>query len=91
MLMFSFIVLYSIMTSIFKNTVNTLKQVYISELKPMWMIDLLLSEIKQGFKYQRLVSQKDFLDTCIRRSLCTKVIMDIARKVRNDPSHIKHP
>ena len=70
--MFNIIVIFSTMTSIFKNTVIALKQVYASELKPKWMINKLLSEIKQGIRYQRYEIQKDFLETCIRRSICTK-------------------
>ena len=74
------------MVSISKNTVIAIKQVYQIELKPIWMVKILLREMKQGVKYQRSVIQKDFLETCTRRSLCTKEIMDTAMKVMNDPS-----
>ena len=66
MLVFILTVIFSIMTSICKNTVIAVKQVYTSELKPTWMKKLLLSEIKQGIKYQRFVIQKDFLETFVR-------------------------
>ena len=79
------------MTSVCKNTVTTLKSIYNSELKPPWMVELLLSELKQGMRYQKLVIQKDFLETCVRRSLCTKEIIDIAKRVKEDVSRIRDP
>ena len=79
------------MTSICKNTVITIKSIYNSELKPSWMVDLLLREIKQGIRFQRSVIQKDFLEICIRRSICTKEIIDIAKRVMNDTSRKKDP
>ena len=79
------------MTSICKTTVSAIKQIYHNELKPTWMINILLSEIKQGMRYQRNVIQKDFLEMCIRQSIFTSEIMETAKKVNNDPSRVKNP
>ena len=71
----------SIMVSISKNTVFKIKQVLNIESKPKWIESLILSNLKEGLKYQKLVIQKDFLDLCARRKVCPPEILSLARRV----------
>ena len=50
-------------------------------MKPKWMEGILLNEVKEGLKFQKLVSKKNFLEQCIRRTICPSEILAIARKV----------
>ena len=69
------------MTSLLKITVVTIKQILHMEMKPKWMENILIREIKEEVKHQKLVSRKDFLDQCIRRTICPSEIAAIAKKV----------
>ena len=73
------------MVSIPKNTVTEIRQVLESEQKPKWNLKILLNEIKTGIRYQRKVAQKDFMEQCLRRNLCIKEIISLARQVRSIP------
>ena len=73
------------MVSIPKNTVTEIRQVLESEQKPKWNLKILLNEIKTGIRYQRKVAQKDFMEQCLRRILCIKEIISLARQVRSIP------
>ena len=50
------------MVSISKTTVVTFKQILHIKLKPKWMESILLNEVKEGIRFQKLVSKKDFLE-----------------------------
>ena len=69
------------MTSLSKTSVVTIKQILQIEMKPKWMENILIREIKEGVKHQKLVARKDFLDQCIRRTICPSEIVAIARIV----------
>ena len=69
------------MVSISTNAVFNIKQVLNKELKPKWTESILISNIKLGLKYQKLVIQKDFLDLCVRRKVCPPEILALAKRV----------
>ena len=58
------------MTSISKTTVVTFKQILHIELKPNWMETILLNEVMEAIKFQKLVFKKDFLEQCVRQTIC---------------------
>ena len=69
------------MTSVSKNTVNNIRQILYTELKPKWTERLFLDEIRLGLRFQKLVIQKDFLEQCVRRTICPVEILSIASRV----------
>ena len=69
------------MVSISTNSVLNIKQVMNIELKPTWMEKIVLSNLKEGLRYQKLVIQKDFLDLCARRKVCPQEILTLAKRV----------
>ena len=69
------------MVSISTTTVFKIKQVLNTESKPKWIESLILSNLKQGLKYQKLVIQKDFLDLCARKKVCPPEILALAKRV----------
>ena len=69
------------MVSVSKNTVLQIKQVLNIEAKPKWIEPIILSNLKEGLRLQKLIVQKDFLDLCVRRKVCPPEIMTLARRV----------
>ena len=53
------------------------------ETKPKWNEKILLNEIKEGIRHQKLICRKDFLEQCVRRTLCPSEIMAVAKRVVN--------
>ena len=51
------------------------------EQKPMWIVDAILNNWKECVKHLRLVVQKDFLESSLRKEVCTKDVIALSRKI----------
>ena len=69
------------MVSISTTTVYKIKQVMTNESKPKRIEDILLSNLKQGIKIQKIVARKDYLETCVRKKICPPEIESLAKKI----------
>ena len=72
------------MATVSKNTVTQIRNILYQELKPKWTERILLDEIRLGLRFQKSVIQKDFLEQCIRRTICPAEILSIARRTGGD-------
>ena len=50
------------------------------DMKPMWMKNLLINDIKERMKHQKLVIQLDFLNLCISKGVAPLEIVKLAKK-----------
>ena len=64
-----------------------IKQVLNIEMKPKRIERIILNEMKEGIKIQKLVIQKDFMETCLRRKICPVEISSLAKKVHQSDGH----
>ena len=61
-----------------------MRNILSQELKPKWTERILLDEIRLGLRFQKSVIQKDFLEQCIRRTICPAEVLSIARRIGGD-------
>ena len=73
------------MTSVSTNTVMRIRQVLRDEHKPQWMTDGILNNFKSSLRHNRLVVQKDFMQSILRKGFCTKDVKALANKIVIDP------
>ena len=69
------------MTSVSTNTVKCVRQVLREEQKPEWMTNAILDDFKSSLRHNRLVVQKDFMQSILRKGFCTKDVKTFAEKI----------
>ena len=66
--------------SVSTTTVASIGYLLDIELKPMWMKNLLINDIKERMKHQNLNVQRDFLNLCINKGICPPEIVKLAKQ-----------
>ena len=72
------------MVSVSATTVRAIIEVLTNEEQPHGVKNMLLRDLKNGLKVQKLTGQKDFLETCARRTVFPKDIISLAKSLCKD-------
>ena len=80
----------SIMVSLLTTTVRNISLILQTEEKPLGAKNVIVKDIKNGIKVQKLTAQKDFLEICLKKKVFPKDIMSTAKSLaRNDDKKYK--
>ena len=69
------------MVSLLTTTVTNICTILQMEEKPSGAKNMVINDIKNGVKVQKMTAQKDFLETCLKRRLFPKDIMSTAKSL----------
>ena len=74
------------MVSVSATTVRAINEVLMNDEQPLSGKNMLLRDLKNGLKVQKLNAQKDFLETCARKAVFPKDIISLAKSLSKDDS-----
>ena len=71
------------MVSVTTTTIKAFIEVLMNEEQPLGGKNMLIRDLKNGLKVQKLTAQKDFLSVCARKSVFPSDISSLARTLSN--------
>ena len=66
--------------SVSNNTVTSIGTILSIDMKPMWMKNKLIDDIKERMRLQNLSVQRDFLNMCVTKGLAPADIQCLAKR-----------